>query len=313
MAAPCGEPLPEELFADGYEVRLVTSRAPQQPASIPRVPRATPFSRSRSQTTTARDARDIWFPLAAARGSSTRRPGTVAGATLQARNTAATDEVPRVPHALFCAGFGEEFETQVAEPHSERQLLTRVEAKLRKVKRKREKVDAFKVKKLEDQLDLPYSTMPGSTSKSFEQVPPILAPTRRTSPGCSRRYPGRSARRVPGPRAQQPLAAPDPPLPAGLPRQGAPRVQGDRFTETPPYVIKQNSEPPLWPNVAGTGVEWATCGISGRADLVSAGLGDLFAIRGGRIPARVARRRCGERPNSALLLPRILRERTHGR
>ena len=124
---------------------------------------------------------------------------------------------------LFCAGFGEEFETQVAEPHSERQLLTRVEAKLRKVKRKREKVDA-KVKKLEDQLDLPYSTLPGSTSKSFECVADPR-PTRRTSPAV--RAATLAARRAAA------ATAPDPPPSRRALRQGAPRVQGDRLLGDP--------------------------------------------------------------------------------
>ena len=141
---------------------------------------------------------------------------------------------------LFCAGFGEEFETQVAEPHSERQLLTRVEAKLRKVKRKREKVDA-KVKKLEDQLDLPYSTMPGSTSKSFECVADPR-PTRRTSPAV--RAATLAARRAASQAARAAAAtAPDPPPSHRALRQGAPRVQGDRLLgDRPLPAVRDQAE-----------------------------------------------------------------------
>ena len=50
------------------------------------------------------------------------------------------------------------------------------------------------------------------------------------------------------------------------------------YSETPPYVIKQNSEPcrcgRTW---RGTGVEWLP-GISGQADLVSVVCHPPFAI-----------------------------------
>ena len=54
---------------------------------------------------------------------------------LAAREEDGQAEQRLVDIVLVDATLGEEFETQVAEPHSERQLLTRVEAKLRKVKR----------------------------------------------------------------------------------------------------------------------------------------------------------------------------------